>query len=184
MSTPDELGPEPSVPPTAGPMEPGRPAPDRPGPRMESPADTPALEPRVGRGPDRRRRPTPRFSRYTLFGGRRRKARRTEEHEGSFVDLYGTRLFALVLWVALMNVADSFFTLVHLQNGGVEANPVAEALLLTGRAPFVLLKSGLIALALVVLSVHKNFQLARVGLWIAAGAYTLLFGYHLFLFRV
>ena len=63
------------------------------------------------RGPDRRKRATPRFSRYSLWGGRRKSVRREEEREGSFVDLYGQRLLLLLLWVALMNVADSFFTL-------------------------------------------------------------------------
>jgi len=136
------------------------------------------------RGPDRRRAPTPRFSRYALWGGRRKGVRRTEEREGSFVDRYGARLFLLVLWVALMNVGDSFFTLVHLQAGGVELNPVAKLLLQTGRWNFVFAKSILIALALVVLAVHKNFQLARIGLWTAAGTYTGLVVYHLLLFRV
>jgi hypothetical protein len=136
------------------------------------------------RGPDRRRGPTPRFSRYSLWGGRRREARRTQERDGSFVDLYGLRLFLIVLWVAVMNVGDSFFTLVHLQAGGVELNPVAKVLLETGRWNFVFVKSVLIGLALVVLSVHKNFPLARIGLWTAAATYTGLVGYHLLLFRV
>ena len=138
----------------------------------------------VYRGPDRRRAPTPRFSRYTLWGGRRADFRRKEEREGGFVDVYGRRLFLLVLWVALMNIGDSFFTLVHLQAGGVELNPVAKLLLTTGRWNFVFTKSILIGLALVVLAVHKNFHLARVGLWTAAGTYTCLVGYHLLLFRI
>jgi hypothetical protein len=134
------------------------------------------------RAGDRRRRATPRLSRFTFFGGRRRGARRTHEEEGSFVDLYGVRLLLVILWIALMNVADSFFTLIHLQNGGTEVNPVAALLLSTGLSSFVLLKSGLIAVALCVLCVHKNFNLARLGLWIAALAYTLLCAYHLALF--
>ena len=138
----------------------------------------------VHRGPDRRRAPTPRFSRYTLWGGRRKGPRRGPENEGTFVDLYGRRLFLLVLWIAVMNVGDSFFTLVHLQAGGVELNPVAKALLTTGRWNFVFVKSILIGLALVVLAVHKNFHLARVGLWTAAGTYTCLVAYHLLLFRL
>ena len=152
---------------------------------IDPPADgDAALAPSFPRGADRRKSPTPRFSRYVLKGGRRRTVRRKSEREGSFVDGYGTRLLLIVLWIALMNVADSFFTLVHLQSGGSEANPIAQALLLTGRTPFVLLKSGLIALALVVLCIHKNFHLARIGLWVAAVAYTLLFLYHLSLFGV
>ncbi|MFO1010056.1 MAG: DUF5658 family protein [Planctomycetota bacterium] len=104
--------------------------------------------------------------------------------EGSFVDLYSTRLLLILLWITLMNVADSFFTLVHLQHGGTEVNPIAGMLLATGLSSFVLLKSGLISLALVVLCIHKNFHLARLGLWVAAIAYTLLFAYHLSLFGV
>lgn len=110
--------------------------------------------------------------------------RRTDEVEGAFVDLYTFRLWALVLWVTLMNLGDSFFTLVHLQTGGVELNPVAKSLLETGRGGFVFVKSFLIGLALCVLVIHKNFFLARIGLWTAAGTYTLLVIYHLVLFRV
>jgi hypothetical protein len=135
------------------------------------------------RGPDRRSRPTPRLSRYALWGGRRQGPRRLEEREGSFVDVYGTRIICLVLWIALMNIGDSFFTLVHLQAGGVELNPVARLLLTTGRWNFVFAKSILIGLALIVLAVHKNFHLARIGLWTAAGTYTCLVAYHLLLFR-
>lgn len=138
----------------------------------------------IYRGADRRRAPTQRFSRYTLCGGRRQGPRRGEESAGSFVDLYGHRLFLLVFWVALMNIGDSFFTLVHLQAGGVELNPVAKLMLTTGRWNFVFVKSILIALALIVLAVHKNFALARVGLWTAAGTYTCLVVYHLLLFRL
>jgi hypothetical protein len=149
---------------------------------QESAPETPAGF--AYRGPDRRRAPTPRFSRYTLWGGRRRGTRRGQEREGTFVDVYGRRLFLLVGWIALMNVGDSFFTLVHLQAGGVELNPVAKLLLTTGRWNFVFVKSILIALALIVLAVHKNFHLARIGLWTAAGTYTCLVAYHLLLFRV
>jgi len=144
---------------------------------------SPTTPEKARRGPDRRQNPTPRVSRYTLLGGRRKLVRRDEELEGSFVDRYGLRAFVIVVWVALMNIGDSFFTLVHLQAGGIELNPVAQLLLETGRWSFVFAKSFLIGLALSVLIVHKNFILARIGLWTAAGTYTLLVGYHLLLFR-
>jgi Domain of unknown function (DUF5658) len=136
----------------------------------------------ASRGADRRRRATPRFSLYSLWGGRRRGLRRAEEQGGTFVDVYGLRMWLAVMWIALMNIADSFFTLVHLQNGGVEANPLAALLLTTGRTGFVFWKCGLIGLALVVLTIHKNFPMARLGLWVSAGAYTLLLCYHVLLF--
>lgn len=131
------------------------------------------------RGPDRRARPTPRFSRFTLFGGRRRKPRRAAEVEGAFVDHYSPRLVLLLIWIALMNAADSFFTLVHIQAGGIELNPVAGAMLGFGRFGFVVAKGVLITVPLLVLCQHKNFSIARAGLWLASGAYTLLLAYHL-----
>ena len=73
--------------------------------------------------------------------------------------------------------------MLHLQAGGIELNPVAGALLEAGRGGFVFWKSFLISLALLVLAVHKNFYLARIGLWTAAGTYALLFIYHLSLFQ-
>lgn len=136
------------------------------------------------RGEDRRQAPTTRFSRFTFTGGRRRAIRRPEESEGTFVDVYSLRLWCLLLWVALMNIGDSYFTLVHLQAGGIELNPVAAELLTLGRFEFVLVKSLLIGVALVVLAIHKNFGLARIGLWVSAGTYSLLVIYHLSLFSV
>lgn len=134
------------------------------------------------RGTDRRERKTPRFSTYSLAGGQRGLVRRAEEREGSFVDLYGSGLLVALMWITLANVGDSFFTLIHLQGGGTEINPIADYLLRTGLTRFVLLKSALVGMALLVLCVHKNFRIARIGLWTAAGAYTLLIAYHVALF--
>ncbi|MDP6538772.1 MAG: DUF5658 family protein [Planctomycetota bacterium] len=143
------------------------------------PADPDFADPRRRAGSDRRRRPTARLSRYSFVGGRRRRPRRAGEVAGAFVDLYDPRLLGCIVWIGLMNALDCFFTLFHLQAGGVELNPVAEMLLGSGRVGFVLLKSVVISLALLVLCVHHHFRLARVGLWVAASAYTLLVAYHL-----
>lgn len=145
-------------------------------PRQEAAAASPQ---RVYRGPDRRRQATPRLSRFSFVGGRRVVVRRVEEREGAFVDLYRPTILALLCWVALMNSADSFFTIYHLQVGGIELNPLAAALLETGRLGFVLGKSVLIALALLVLCMHKNFSLARIGLGTALATYTGLVVYHI-----
>lgn len=130
---------------------------------------------------DRRTKSTPRFSWYSFTGGRRRSVRRDEEREGTFVDLYDWPLLAVLAWISVANVADSFFTLHHLQAGGIELNPVAEALLRTGHLGFVSIKCGLISLALLVLLMHKNFAAARLGIWLSGIAYTVLLGYHLLL---
>ncbi len=163
--------------PRPGPADPASPA--RPRLRALGDRDDPRDPGGRRERSDRRAQPTPRLSRYALLGGRRRAVRRADEVEGSFVDRHGWRVVALVLWVAVLNAGDSFFTLFHLQNGGVELNPVAAAMLRSGRLGFVLWKSVLIALPLLILCVHKNFPLARLGLWTAAATYTALFADHL-----
>ena len=104
--------------------------------------------------------------------------RAEDETVNTFVDQYSVRMWGLLIWIAAMNAGDTFFTLLHLQGGGIELNPVAELMLETGRLGFVALKSFLITLPLVVLCLHKNFSLARLGLWIVAGTYTVLLAYH------
>jgi hypothetical protein len=133
------------------------------------------------RGGDRRQSSTPRLSSFSFGAGRRRNVRRDEEREGAFVDLYNPWLLALIGWVAVMNGLDSFFTIHHLQSGGIELNPVAGHLLMTGRIGFVLGKAVMITLALLVLTMHKNFVMARIGLFLAVSTYTALVCYHLWL---
>lgn len=146
-----------------------------------SPQSPESLEIPSDRAGDRRVQSTPRLSRFSFSGGRRRSVRRDEEREGSFVDIYSPIALLPVLWVALMNAADSFFTIHHLQAGGIELNPVAAAMLETGRLGFVLCKATLITMALLVLSMHQNFFLARIGMIAAVTTYTVLVAYHLWL---
>ena len=73
-------------------------------PSSSNPFDPPAgPEGRRRLVPDRRSRPTPRLSRYSLFGGRRSDPQRAEEREGSFVDVYsGSVLFWVTVWAPLL----------------------------------------------------------------------------------
>ena len=65
---------------------------------------------------DRRQRPTPMWSRYMLWGGRRGHVRRADERSGAFVDRHGSRLFAMVLLILVLNLLDAWFTLLFLSH--------------------------------------------------------------------
>ncbi|MEW6745950.1 MAG: DUF5658 family protein [Planctomycetota bacterium] len=131
--------------------------------------------------PDRRRRPTPAFSRYAFFGGRRHGSRRTGEVEGTFVDLYSRRLVLLLLVFFGLTLIDSVSTVAYLQIGGRELNPLARWLLAYGPRTFVVSK-GIMTAALVLFAMlHKNFRYARWALGIGFGFYFFLAVYHLVL---
>lgn len=135
------------------------------------------------RGGDRRQRPTPMWSRYVLFGGRRRTVRRAEEREGAFVDIHGPRLLGLVSAIVALNLLDAWFTLLFLSHGGQELNPFVQQILDLGGHPwpFLLFKTIGIGICCAFLTLTKNFRPARIGLWVVFVGYTVLLGWHLYL---
>jgi uncharacterized protein DUF5658 len=119
------------------------------------------------------------FSRYTFLGGRRRGGRRQGEDRGIYVDRYGGAIFLLFVAILLLNVLDAYFTLLYIQMGGKEANPIAQAFLDMGEMPFILVKSAAIGFCLIVLVIHKTFfSVPRVLVAICI-FYGLLLVYHL-----
>ena len=118
-----------------------------------------------------------------LWGGRRRQIRREEEREGAFVDVHGPRLFVMVLAILALNLLDAWFTLLFLQHGGKELNPLVQAVLDLGDDPwpFLLMKTAGIGVLCAYLTLAKNFRSARIGLWFVLAGYTALLGWHLYL---
>lgn len=118
------------------------------------------------------------LSRYALFGGRRRAARRAGETVW-FVDRHGPALFLVVTAILALNVLDAFFTIYFLTYGGTELNPIVAYVLQLGSWPFILGKSLGIGVCILVLSIAKNFRAARIGLGVVLIGYLALLCWHL-----
>ncbi len=133
----------------------------------------PGDEVQVPRGPDRRRRPTSPWR--NPFGPKRRKAaRRKDETENTFVDRFNAKDVALLVFILTLNLLDALFTLLWIQRGGGEANPFMAYMLELGDEFFLAQKCFVVGVWLVLLTIHKNFKLARVGLYALAAVYTAL----------
>lgn len=128
---------------------------------------------------DRRGQKTPMFSRFTFLGGRRGGGRRDGETQGIYVDRYGWQVSGLILAILLLNVMDAYFTLVFVQLGGEEANPIAQACMDLGDIPFILVKTALIGACLLVLLMHHTFYAVSRVLQAICVFYSLLILYHL-----
>ena len=113
---------------------------------------------------------------------RRMGARRQGEGDRLYVDRYRASDVALLLGIFLINIADAFFTLHWIGRGGTEGNPLMDWLLGQGQMAFIAFKCLAVGIWLLVLIVHKNFQLARWGLWCLMTFYSFLLLYHLFLY--
>lgn len=131
---------------------------------------------------DRRKQPTPMFSRYAFFGGRRAAHRRGAEQGQGFVDVHGHGLFAVVTGLAALNILDAFFTILFLSYGGEELNPIVQLSLDMGMWSFIALKSVGIGICAVFLVVTKNYLVSRIGLAFVFVGYTALLGWHAYLY--
>ncbi len=128
--------------------------------------------------PDRRQRPTPALSRYWLRGGRR-AGRRDDELQCIYVDRYSPLEASLFVALVTLSLTDLILTLVHVNAGGAEANPVMAWFLAQGGAPgFSVAKLILTLGGALVLLVHIRFPGVRRILTGLVGVYLALIIYH------
>lgn len=133
------------------------------------------------RGIDRRRRPTPLLSRYTVAGGRRRGRRRRDDSEFYYVDRIRVDLAILLGLTFVFHVIDGWLTLRHVARGGSELNPLMDALLQIDPGLFLAVKLTLAGVGLFVLGLHQNFPYARHAATSLFIVFLGLVGYHVFL---
>lgn len=133
------------------------------------------------RGPDRRKRPTPMFSRYTFFGRRRRNRRVTDPQQRYYIDwINGPYLVALLLVITFIAI-DTLSTLYILRVGGSEANPVMRSVLSWGPFWFAFVKVASAVIAFLLLAVHRFFPIARFMVTILLSVYGAIVVFHVFL---
>lgn len=132
--------------------------------------------------PDRRTTPTPLLSRHTFFRGRRKAFRRREDRQrGGFVDRYSPWLFAVLVWIAALNILDALFTHLILERGGTELNPVAAWAIAAFGNHFVVWKLSVICVSLLILCLLSKHRFARVVIATSAALYSGVVCYQLVL---
>ncbi len=143
---------------------------------MKLSPDTQFLNQRVIQ--DRRSDPTS-FISTLRFGGRRKGFRRNGERQNRYVDCLSLRTIILTLIILTLSIFDAFFTLVHLENGASELNPLMKQLIQSGFESVVIIKSLGIGLIACFLAIHQNFKISFYGMHVLAAAYVVLLIYHL-----
>jgi hypothetical protein len=136
--------------------------------------------------PDRRRRVWWSVC-YGSFNPRRRTPpRRLEESRFHSLDWHSAHLLAVAIGILLLCVADAFLTLVLLQGGAFEVNPIMALLLGRSVAAFAVLKlamTGAGTVSMVILARYRFMRLLRVE-WALYGVligYATLIGYEIWM---
>jgi hypothetical protein len=92
------------------------------------------------------------------------------------------RVVRLVVFVILCSALDALFTLLHIQQGGSEANPLMALVLAYGTIPFVGLKMGMTGLGTIILATYEHCRLGLKSLQLMALVYAGLMVYHAIIF--
>jgi len=108
---------------------------------------------------DRRKQPTPGISRYTLRGRRKTFRRKEDQERGGYVDRYHSGLLILITLAAGLTVLDALFTMMILDDGGWEVNPVVRSVIQLYGDRFWVWKFVIVSFALTLLCLHSKFRL-------------------------
>jgi hypothetical protein len=124
---------------------------------------------------------------YGSFNPRRRTPpRRLDESRFHSLDWHSSHLLAVAISILLLSVMDAFLTLVLLQGGAAEVNPVMAVLIYRSVAMFTALQMGMTGagvLLMVILARYRFMRLLRVE-WVLYGvliAYVTLISYEVWM---
>jgi Domain of unknown function (DUF5658) len=127
------------------------------------------------RGPDRRKQPV-RALFYGSFNPRRHGPRRDGETRLSGVDWHDPQWLAVAMLIVLFSCVDAFLTLMLMDHGAYEVNPLMAPLVGGSAVAFSLVKIGLTAGGVVLLTLLARMRaFGRVP--VSLLLYTVLLGY-------
>ena len=131
---------------------------------------------------DRRKQPTPAISRFTLRGRRKTLRRKEDQKKGGYVDRYPTGLLILLTMVVGLTALDALFTMMILDDGGWEINPVVRSVIQLYGDRFWVWKFDIVSFPLTLLCVHSKFKLVTPSLLGAVVIYIIIILYQFFLY--
>lgn len=108
---------------------------------------------------DRRQHSWLSFINGIRYARRKTQRRYGDGNDMQYVDIHGSYIFTLAMIVMLLCVFDTFFTLVLIEHGAYEANPIMDYFLQQGSLQFFLVKYSITALAIILVVSLKHFRL-------------------------
>ena len=130
---------------------------------------------------DRREKPTPRWNWFTFFGRRRALRRKTDRERGGYVDRYSYILFFLLVLILGLNILDSLFTMMIIDLGGQEVNPLVRAFIELHGDMFWIWRFVIASIALILLYLHRGFIMVRRMIIAIGSIYIVIVVYQMYL---
>ncbi len=131
---------------------------------------------------DRRKQPTPAISRFNIWGQRKTFRRKVDQDKGGYVDCYHPGLLILLTLAVGLTVLDALFTMMILDDGGWEVNPVVYSVILLYGDRFWVWKFVIVSFPLTLLCLHSKFRLVMPVISGITAISIIIILYQIFLF--
>ena len=115
-------------------------------------------------GINRRKKAPPLFCKYWLTGNRSLPRRLGDRQFPQMVDRYSTKLFAVILFILGLSILDAFFTLILIEEGAKEINPVMDYYLKISPTLFFCIKYMLTCASVLLVLFIKDFYIFKTKL--------------------
>lgn len=130
---------------------------------------------------DRRKKPTPRWSWFTFFGQRRIFRRKLDQERGGYLDRFSPVLFFILVLILGLNVFDSLFTMMMIDLGDQESNPLVRSFVELHGDMFWIWRFVIVSIALILLYLHHGFIRVRRVIIAIGLIYIVIVVYQLYL---
>jgi len=130
---------------------------------------------------DRRTQPTGEWSLYTFFGRRKWFRRKSDQEKAGYVDRYSKQVFFMLIMILGLNIVDSLLTMVLLDIGGKEFNPIVRSVMDLHGDRFWIWKFTMVSASLVLLCLHRGFKLFRGIIIAISSIYLIIVLYQVYL---
>jgi len=121
---------------------------------------------------DRRSHPTDGLSRFSVRGQRGNFRRQRDRRKGGYVDRYGPGLLFLLVLISGLNILDALLTMMILNDGGWEINPLVRYIIHLYGDRFWVWKFLTVSVSLVLLCLRSQFRLVTPALFGIGAVYT------------
>jgi hypothetical protein len=126
---------------------------------------------------EKRRQPLPTLGRYTIRGQSKSFLGEIDLFKGWHVDRYSPSLLFLLILIVGLNYLDACFTMIILENGGQELNPIVESLIYLLGEKFWIWKFIIVSFSSIILCRYSQFPWVKLTIFLLCFLYVGLVSY-------
>jgi len=84
-----------------------------------------------------------------------------DQQRGGYIDCYSAELFFSLILIVGLNILDAWFTMIILDSGGWEVNPLVDSVIAIWGTEFWVWKFTIVSASLIILCLHSKFRFVR-----------------------